>query len=173
MKWNEKKKLSRPLYNAVYYKEPEVYNDIMHISENYSEALMSRHPRDAKTKKLELATCRNVKTQSLCKSEKNRVLWRWLLVLSSLLIRECLLGDLQLNTCIAQGNWQQHITEFNIVLTGETLWSSIHLLALVWTGTSPKFSSTSPSLVSFEVSFDPGTLAIRWGNLPDWVKSKV
>lgn len=135
----------------------------------YSKALMSQNPRYAKNQVTGAGHLQEFKNTELVWKlrktgfyEGGRKYW-------AVCLRECVLGKLQLNTCIAQGKWQQHITESNTVLTGETLWSSIHLLALVWTGTSPKFSSTSPSLVNFEVSLDPGTLAIRWGNLPDWV----
>ena len=58
-----KKKLSRPFYSVVHYKE--VYNDIMHIFENTVKLSWAYILGTQETKWLELATCRNLKIQSL------------------------------------------------------------------------------------------------------------
>ena len=61
-----KKKLSRPFYSVVHYKE--VYNDIMHIFENTVKLSWANILGTQETKWLELATCRNLKIQSLYES---------------------------------------------------------------------------------------------------------
>ena len=58
-----KKKLSRPFYSIVHYKE--VYNDIMHIFEKKVKLSWANILGTQETKWLELATCRNLKIQSL------------------------------------------------------------------------------------------------------------
>ena len=59
-----KKKLSWPFYSIVHYKEVYKHN-IMHISENAVKLSWADILSTQKTKWLELATCRNLKIQSL------------------------------------------------------------------------------------------------------------
>ena len=63
MKWKKKKTITANFYSVVNYKE--VYNDIMHISQNTVKLSWANILGTQKTKQLELATCRNLKIQSL------------------------------------------------------------------------------------------------------------